>query len=290
MSADRPSPAPGADCRCGPEATDLQLARLKDRLSALAPGVVAVSGGLDSRLLAHLAWKWNLPFAPVHLTGPHVAPTETAQAVDWIRRQGRDPILIAVDPLEVPAVRTTARDRCYHCKRLLFAAVGRAAASLGAATVIEGSHADDLRAHEAGRRPGMTALRELGVHSPLADAGLTKAQLRLLARRTGLEQPDQPSRPCLLTRLDYGLTADPTVLAALARVEKRLAAMGFADFRLRLHADGRTVLQVAAEGERPRAVPGAAPDLQQALELVRSHGFAAVELLLGPCVSGYFDR
>ena len=253
-----------------------KLKQLKDNLEALAPGVVAVSGGLDSRVLAALAWGWGLDFTPVHLLGPHVPAAESQAALDWIRAQDKEPVVLRVNPLDIAQVAGNDKLRCYHCKRAMFAAVQSQAARLGRANVLEGTQASDAGAY----RPGRQALAELGIHSPLADAGLTKPDLRSIARQRGMADPDQSARPCLLTRFEYGLHATTSLLERLGAAEAELAAAGLADFRIRIHADGRTVLQIQ---------PGYAPDKSALLATLATHGFSSASILYTPTVSGYFD-
>lgn len=240
--------------------------------------LLALSGGLDSRVLAKVAWDAGLDVTAVHLRGPHVPAHESDAAIAWARAQGREPLVLRVNPLEHPAVAHNARDRCYHCKTLLFTAIRAEADRRGIAQVLDGTQADDLR----GYRPGLRAIRELGVVSPLADAGLTKADVRALAREIGLSDPDQPSRPCLLTRLEYGCGVSAEVLTRLAAAEAELADLGLSDFRIRLHADGRVVLQLAATATPPPA--------DHMVNVLTRHGFGQARILATPTVSGYFDN
>lgn len=129
-----------------------KLELLKKRLAELQPGLVAVSGGLDSRVLASLAWGWNLDFTPVHVFGPHV-PLEATRGVEkWLVSAGREPLMLEVDPLTLPEVAGNSRERCYHCKRAIFTAILMAAAVRGHSRVIEGTQASDAGAYRPGRR------------------------------------------------------------------------------------------------------------------------------------------
>ena len=130
-------------------------------------------------------------------------------------------------------------DRCYHCKRSLFTALLAAAKADGFSVVLDGSNASD----DAGDRPGMRALRELEVRSPLRECGLTKSDVRRLAREAGLPVWDKPSYACLATRVPTGTAITREDLGRVERGEQALAAMGFHDFRLRLRGDG-ALLQV----------------------------------------------
>lgn len=244
-------------------------------------GLAAVSGGLDSRLLAHVLWSWNLPFLAVHMTGPHVPMRDSARAASWLASQQRPFEILEVDPLSRAEVLQNTRERCYACKGAMFRAAIRLARERGLPVLVEGSHATDLQ----GYRPGLKALRELGVRSPWAEAGMTKAELRELARELGVADPDQPSRPCLFTRLDYGMPVTSALLGKLARTEEAIEDMGLRDFRLRLHADGRAVVQIR-ETERPHARGHEAA----IRDLVRSVFASLPKILYSGSVSGYFDN
>ena len=180
-----------------------------------------------------------------------------------------------------------SRERCYDCKKGLIAALRgvlreRRAGEGSDRLLCDGSNADDLRAF----RPGLRALSEARVRSPLAEAGLGKPAIRALAASTGLDRPEQTARPCLLTRLAYGLAPDAALLARLARAEATLAqlpapdddASALGDFRLRLRP--APLLQVT----RP---PGALRPLVD--EILARHGFAPCETRETSGVSGFFD-
>lgn len=245
------------DSLTGSELAKLLPPLLVELLKA-APGMaLAFSGGLDSRFLAHAA-RLLLP-APdwprlFHVRGPHVPPGESLEALAWARSRGLKLQLVDFDPLSVAQVRANGRDRCYHCKLGMFRAIGLAAGrsrqagdraepgltKAAQAALYDGSNASDAKSF----RPGLAALKELGVRSPLAGAGLDKAEIMRLAALSGLDRPRQRARPCLLTRFAYDLTPERSALAALAEAEKAVAALleewgdidGAPDFRLRLVA------------------------------------------------------
>ena len=202
------------------QALPQELAR---RLRALPPLVVAFSGGIDSRFLSHAALLSGCDVLAVHARGPHIPAGESAHALAWARRRGLPLLVVDFDPLSLPEVATNSRQRCYACKTGLLAAIGAALAEVGqqGRIVCDGSNADDLVAF----RPGLRALQEAGVVSPLAESGMDKAAIRAAARATGLDDPDQRARPCLLTRLAYGLEPDADVLARLAAAEEALAGL-----------------------------------------------------------------
>lgn len=265
---------------------EADFAALQQILKNLGPFGVAFSGGLDSRFLTHAALLAGLKPRLVHVTGPHIPQCETAFAVAWAEARGADLTLIPADPLALPAVAAGARDRCYHCKHWLFTRL----LEIVGAPLCDGSNLSD----RGGYRPGLRALAELGIRSPLAEAGLTKPRLRELARLTGMERPEQQARPCLLTRLDYDQPPNAALLATLAELEEEVEAHlrvwypeqpEAPDFRVRcLAAPDRFALHAAVA-----LSPAREAALQAALA---ARGLPALKVLPPEPggLSGYFDR
>ncbi|WP_459822244.1 ATP-dependent sacrificial sulfur transferase LarE [Desulfomicrobium salsuginis] len=253
---------------------------LLERLRGLGELTVALSGGVDSRFLAHAALRAGTVPHLVHVRGPHVAPTETAYALRWARRQGLSARVLDLDPLALPEVAAGHRERCYACKSFLF----RRIADCARGALCDGSNASD----GAQFRPGLRALRELCVLSPLAEAGLTKDDIRRLGRQTGLEWPGQQSRACLLTRLPYGMPPEPGLLARLAEGERAVegilhqAGLADAPFRLRVSDTDCYELHVAA-ASLPRHV------IEQLIGTLHGMGFPSSTVRCMSAVSGYFD-
>lgn len=203
---------------------------------------VAYSGGVDSRFLCHALLHGGLDVLALHARGPHVPDAETRQA----RRRARDmglPLLeVDFRPLDIPDVRANGPRRCYFCKAALMRCLREALARREAAgepprLLCDGSNADDM----ASSRPGLQALKEAGILSPLAEAGFSKKALRAEGAATGLEDPQQAARPCLLTRFAYGVQPSETALRRLAAAEEALADLKspdgrplLGDFRVRL--------------------------------------------------------
>lgn len=281
---------------------------LVSRLKELSPLALAYSGGLDSRFLAHAAQALagqGVTQHLFHVTGPQVPKAESREALAWAEARGLPLTRLAFDPLGIPEVRAGGRERCYYCKKAMFKllrdTLARYPLGAGQSPVLcDGSNASDASQY----RPGLRALRELGVRSPLAEAGLGKEGIRALAAQSGLERPEQPARPCLLTRLAYGLTPDKELLSALDAAETELTSLlgsGLAtghpvpDFRLRL-----TARESGAAAERGLAayraelhvgVASCPPGLEdQLVAAVERHGFARPYLLLSEQVSGHYDR
>ena len=259
---------------------------------------VAFSGGLDSRFLCHAALLCGCDVLAVHVYGPHIPPQESAGAAAWARERGLRLYTARFDPLALAEVETNSPQRCYGCKTGLVALLRGELAPMAEAhnrVLCDGTNADDLQAY----RPGLRALEEGRVHSPLAKAGLTKAQVREAARATGLDRPWQRARPCLLTRLAYGMRPEAGTLARLAAAEADLATLGatasaqeesqcvvpeegsvgaLGDFRLRLTPE--PVLQAEKLPEE------LLPELRNIL--IR-HGFWPCGLEAGGNISGFYD-
>jgi uncharacterized protein len=251
------------------------------RLRETGPVTVAFSGGIDSRFLAHAGLLAGVSVELVHVRGPHVAPEESKYAFGWAASMGLPVKSLLLDPLILPEVAAGSKERCYECKRFLFEQI----LSVATAPVCDGSNASDARQF----RPGRRALRELGIRSPLAEAGLTKDMIRALARKTGLARPEQQARACLLTRLPYGLPPDARLLARLAAgeraVEAALQAAGHEEFpfRLRLGDPGCHELHLGREIRSTRT-------LCELEEVLLAEGFTRISVRCVSQLSGYFDR
>ena len=203
---------------------------------------VAFSGGVDSAWLLHEAMRYARRTAAYFVRTPFQPDFELEDAQDTARRLGAPLKVIPFDILAVPAAAANQPDRCYHCNRALFSRLLDEAAADGFPLVLDGSNASD----DAGDRPGMRALRELGVRSPLRECGIAKAEIRTLARAAGLPVWDKPSYACLATRIPTGTAITAGDLARVARGEAAPLAMGSSDLRLRLREDG-ALLQVRPE-------------------------------------------
>jgi len=255
-------------------------AALRHILNGLPGLAVAFSGGLDSRFLCHAARLCGCEPVALHAQGPHMAAAESMAARGWAQTCGLKMLSVPFDPLPLPEVAVNSRERCYACKRGLIRALRERLRTHGLQPLplCDGSNADDTRAF----RPGLRALAEAGVRSPLAEAGLGKAEIHALAAETGLDRPDQQARPCLLTRLAYGIAPSASALASLAAAETALMALpgmsAVGDFRLRLTP--APVLQLTALPESLR------PRLKSVLD---TYGFAGCRLQTVGQVSGFYD-
>ena len=198
---------------------------------------LAFSGGIDSSLLLKLcqdaAEKHGTKlYAVTFDTVLHPrADKEIASRV--ARENGAIHEILSVDELKQQEIRCNPRNRCYLCKKTLFSTLLDFAEKHGASVVLEGTNQDDLSQY----RPGIQAVRELGVKSPLIEAGFTKEEVRSYARELGISVAERPSTPCLATRLPYGAEIDLNLLARIGEGEAALRAMGFRNVRIRVHGE-----------------------------------------------------
>ena len=202
---------------------------------------------------------------------PFVPEKEFAEAVSFCRGLGVGHVVLDADLAAIPHFAENPPDRCYHCKKHLFSRLVALARERDLAAVVEGSNVDDAGDY----RPGARAIRELGVRSPLRDAGLTKAEIRALSRAMGLPTADKPSFACLASRFPYGERITAEGLDRVGRAEDwiRAAFPGLGQLRVRSHAGGVARIEVSP-ADIPR-LAARAPELSDAL---RSIGFAYVSL------------
>ena len=195
---------------------------------------LAFSGGVDSAYLLWAGLQAGAEIWPYFVKTPFQPQFELEDARRLCRQLDADLIICELDVLTDKAVAANPPDRCYHCKRRMFSWLKRYAASEGFSLLLDGTNASD----DAGDRPGMRALEELEVRSPLRECGLTKDDIRALSRQAGLFTWDKPSYACLATRVPTGRTITREDLKKVEQGESLLSGLGFRDFRLRLTANG----------------------------------------------------
>ena len=191
---------------------------------------IAFSGGVDSAYLLYAARRWGRETRAYYVHSAFQPAFELADARRLAGDVGAELRVLEADVLACPAVTANPVDRCYHCKQAIFSTILAAARADGFSVLLDGTNASD----DAGDRPGMRALRELEVRSPLRECGLTKADVRRLSREAGLPTWDKPAYACLATRVPTGTPLRAEILAAVEKAEGALAAMGFRDFRVRV--------------------------------------------------------
>jgi uncharacterized protein len=261
---------------------DEKYRRLLDLIARRGAVAVAFSGGVDSSLLCHaaVAALGNRAVA-ITIVSPMLPKSEIDGAQAVARRIGIEHILIEETEID-EEVAANPRERCYFCKKLEFGAIMEAAGKRGIATVLDGSNADDLGDY----RPGLRALAELEIQSPLREAGLGKAEIRDLSRRFGLPTWDKPAFACLASRIPYGERIDRGKLARIEKAEELLRAAGFRQFRVRSHGDIARI-EVAPE-ERRRFFDEAL--LDRLSRSVKDCGFLYVAFELAGYVMGSMNR
>lgn len=198
---------------------------------------VAFSGGVDSSLLlkaAVIAAERNHTKVYAVTMKTRLQPGEDMEIAARVAGEcGAEHIVLHLDESREERILENSKERCYHCKSFLFQGLKHWAEERGVTVLLEGSNRDDLEVY----RPGLRAVRELGVQSPLAELGITKAEVRRMARALGISVAARPSTPCMATRLTYGTRLDFEVLDRLAAGEDRMRSLGFDVIRLRLHGD-----------------------------------------------------
>lgn len=215
---------------------------LNQYLTKLADGglCIAFSGGVDSAVLLKSACDISKNVHAVTLSTLFHPPREPEAAENFAVGTGACFKLLKLDlPDEVM---DNPKNRCYLCKKSIFTAISDYARQHGLKYVLDGTNADDLNEY----RPGLLALRELDIKSPLAELGISKTQVREIARELGLPVADKPSSPCLATRIPYDTRIDPDILAKIDELESFLNLRGLAVVRARVHG-GTVRLEVPGE-------------------------------------------
>lgn len=263
--------------------TDPRLVRLEESLRALGGCLVAYSGGVDSTFLLAVARRaLGDRVAAATVRTLFLDRGEVDDAHGRAIAIGARHEIIDLDLAAAPEVLSNPPDRCYHCKRLVFTALRRRADELGLPVLLDATHADD----RLERRPGVRALREIGVVSPLAAAGLGKADIRALSAALGIAGADRPPSPCLATRVPYGMPITPERLRRISGAEHLLRALGFAGIRVRDYGDLARIELQPADLERAAAWP-----LRRGIvEPLRDLGYRYVTLDLAGYRSGSMDE
>ena len=204
--------------------------KLEQILEEMGNVAVAFSGGVDSALLLAVAARlYHVKLIAVTATSVSYAEHEKEDARSFAQRMGVKHRYLDFDQMSIPEFVANGPERCYYCKKAIFSAIQSYVAEDGFTNVVDGSNADDQNTY----RPGSKALAELGIRSPLQEAGLSKAEIRKLSREMGLFTASKPSYSCLATRIQYGESITPEKLARIEQAEDFLTKLGFTHIRVR---------------------------------------------------------
>ncbi|HKF49046.1 MAG TPA: ATP-dependent sacrificial sulfur transferase LarE [Terracidiphilus sp.] len=229
--------------------TEARLRALEERLAGTGRLMVAYSGGVDSAFLAATAHRiLGSGMLAVLADSPSLARRDMEQAVAFAEAIGMPLRVIQTGELDKPEYQRNDADRCFHCKSELFDGMESLGRELGFTHIAYGMNADDRRDY----RPGQRAAEQHEVLAPLAEAGLTKADVRMLSKAAGYSLWDRPAAPCLSSRVEYGREVTREVLGQVERAEEAMRALGFREFRVRHH--GELARVEVARAEMPRAL------------------------------------
>ena len=204
--------------------------KLEQILEEMGNVAVAFSGGVDSALLLAVAARlYHVKLIAVTATSVSYAEHEKDDARRFAQRMGVKHRYLDFDQMSIPEFVANGPERCYYCKKAIFSAIQAYVAEEGFTNVVDGSNADDIKEY----RPGEKVLSELGIRSPLKEAGFSKAEIRKLSREMGLFTASKPSYACLASRIQYGEPITPEKLARVEQAEDFLTKLGFTHIRVR---------------------------------------------------------
>lgn len=257
-----------------------KIKRLKSIIRGYSSAAAAFSGGADSTLLCVVCHGvLGNRFLAVTAASPVHFPTELRRARGMGVAIGFEHLVVKTYEIRSKGFSANRRDRCYHCKRYLFSMIRKIARQRGIRIVLDGTNADDAKT----ARPGLRAAEELGIKSPLAEAGLTKAEIRILLRRWGMPNWNAPAEACLATRVPYGTRITAGILEKVRAAEGALARMGFKAFRVRHHGD------VARIELRPQDMASAVRKRRLVAERIKASGYRFAAIDLSGYQMGCFD-
>lgn len=246
--------------------------------------IIAFSGGADSSLLLKIACEKahengkNVYSVTFHTMLHPAADLEITQKI--AKNFNSIHKIIEVNELENAGIMHNPKDRCYLCKKHLFSHLCKMSEELGITDIMDGTNADDLNSY----RPGILALRELGIKSPLAEAGMTKQDVRQLLRMYGISVADRPSSPCLATRFPYGTNLTYENMRKVEKAEEYIKQFGFYNVRFRVHGD---IARIEVDSSDIDKLVGIKDKI---VDFSRSLGYKYVTLDLEGFSSGSMDK
>ena len=264
-----------------PETPNKKFVKLKQILKELESVVVAYSGGVDSSFVLKIAYDvLEDRVQAVTAVSPSLPARELEQARQVARWIGAPHVEIESHELEDANYLANTPQRCFFCKNEVYSLLADHARQNGLQVVVDGTNADDLNDH----RPGRQAAREHGVRSPLQEAGLSKAEIRSLAREMGLPNWDKPAAACLSSRVPYGTLISIPVLKQIETAERTLLDLGFREVRVRCHD------QIARIEISPDDFDELLGQREKILESMKSLGFVYITLDLAGFRSGSLNE
>ncbi len=245
--------------------------------------ILAFSGGVDSTVLLKAACeKAKKHHRNVYAYTIHTVlhPMEELELTERMAREmGAIHRVVQVDELREAGIQNNPENRCYLCKKCMFTKVKHEAERLGITTILDGTNADDTKEY----RPGIAALAELGIKSPLLIAGFSKAEVRALAADYHLEVSNRPAAPCMATRFPYGTTLNSDEMHKVEQMETKIRQLGFYNVRTRIHE-----LLVRIEVDR-KDIPCLLEKKEEVIRLAKSLGYDYVTVDLEGFRSGSQD-
>lgn len=278
----------GAEGTVGQRSIDMEKKR--SRLETVVAGytkediAVAFSGGADSSLLLKLACekaKENQTKVYAYTIHTVLHPAEDLELTEKLTQEyGAVHRVIQVDELAEAGITDNPENRCYLCKKCMFSKILEDMKADGISVLLDGTNADDMKVY----RPGLAALEELGVISPLRDAGVTKAEVRAFAAAYGISVADRPASPCMATRFPYGTRLDAGELKKAEEMEKCLREAGFYNVRTRIHG---TLVRIEVDADD---IGRLVKHKEWITQMVKESGYEYVTADLEGFRSGSFDR
>lgn len=218
-----------------------KIMKLKDFFMENPKAAIAFSGGVDSAYLLYAAIQCGAKVKAYYVKSDFQPDFELEDALRLAKDLQAEMEVIRINILADPVIAANPANRCYYCKKTIFSEIKKAAEEDGFPLLLDGTNASD----DAGDRPGMRALKELEIRSPLRECALTKQEIRELSKKAGLFTWKKPAYACLATRIPQGMEITEKKLRMTEQAEKYLAGLGLADFRVRLLGD-MARLQVSA--------------------------------------------
>jgi pyridinium-3,5-biscarboxylic acid mononucleotide sulfurtransferase len=262
---------------------EIKLARLRQLFIEMEGALIAYSGGIDSTLVAKIAYDILGERAiAVTAKSPSLLPEELAEAIDQAATIGIAHRVVETHEMDNPNYASNPVNRCYFCKSELHDTLKPLALQLGYPYAIDGVNADDLQDY----RPGIQAAKERGVRSPLAELGIAKLEVREIAKSIGLPWWNKPAQPCLSSRFPYGEEITIPKLNRVGRAEIYLRRLGYENVRVRSTGDTAKI-ELPFESIQPFI---AVNDLAELVKIFQSFGFVDVTLDLEGYRSGKLNR